>query len=112
NPIFYGNLWDILIEPKGEEMSRHLKIVIRLGLVLFLALGGVKGAQAQDAKKLQIAVIPKGSTHSFWKTIHAGAAKAAKELGVEIFWVAPEKEDDRKQQIEVVQNFISRGVDA
>jgi ribose transport system substrate-binding protein len=64
-----------------------------------------------DSKKLKIAVIPKGSTHSFWKTIHAGAEKAAQEKGVEIIWQGPQKEDDRQMQIQVVQNFISRGVD-
>jgi len=63
-------------------------------------------------KKLTIAVIPKGTTHVFWKSIHAGAVKAGKELGVEIIWQGPHKEDDRKMQIEVVQNFISRGADA
>jgi len=63
------------------------------------------------AKTLQIAVIPKGTTHEFWKSIHAGAARAARELGVEIFWKGPQKEDDRAQQITVVEDFISRGVD-
>jgi len=28
------------------------------------------------AKNLKIAVIPKGTTHEFWKAIHCGAAKA------------------------------------
>ena len=60
----------------------------------------------------RIAVIPKGTTHTFWKSIHAGARKAGKETNAEIFWLGPEKEDDRKAQIEIVQNFISRGVDA
>jgi ribose transport system substrate-binding protein len=59
-----------------------------------------------------IAVIPKGTTHSFWKTIHAGAEKAAQEAGIQVIWQGPQKEDDREMQINVVQNFISRGVDA
>ncbi len=67
---------------------------------------------AQEQAKLKIAVIPKGTTHVFWKSIHAGAAKAAKEFGVEIIWQGPQKEDDRNMQIQVVQNFISRKVDA
>ena len=64
------------------------------------------------AARRSIAVIPKGTTHSFWKTIHAGALKASKETGVDVIWQGPLKEDDRQQQIQVVQNFISRGVDA
>ncbi len=59
----------------------------------------------------EIAVIPKGMTHEFWKSIHAGAQRAASELGVEILWKGPQKEDDRAQQITVVEDFISRGVD-
>lgn len=57
-----------------------------------------------------IAVIPKGTTHVFWKAVHAGAIEAAEELGVEIIWKGPIKEDDRDQQISVVQDFISRRV--
>jgi ribose transport system substrate-binding protein len=64
-----------------------------------------------EAKTLTIAVIPKGTTHEFWKSIHAGAVRAARELGVEVKWKGPQKEDDRAQQITVVEDFISRGVD-
>lgn len=70
------------------------------------------GSAAGAEKTFKIAVIPKGTTHVFWKSIHAGAAKAAQELGVEIIWQGPQREDDRNLQIQVVQNFISRGVDA
>ncbi|MDD5673204.1 MAG: substrate-binding domain-containing protein [Chitinivibrionales bacterium] len=59
-----------------------------------------------------IAVIPKGTSHVFWKSVHAGAVKAAQEQGVAIVWQGPQREDDRTLQIEVVQNFISRGVSA
>ncbi|MGE0479596.1 MAG: substrate-binding domain-containing protein [Phycisphaerae bacterium] len=69
-------------------------------------------AAADAADKLKIAVIPKGTTHDFWKSIHAGAIKAARELDVEVIFRGPEKEDDREQQIALVQNFISARVDA
>ena len=68
-------------------------------------------AAAREAKTIRIAVIPKGTTHEFWKSIHAGAVQAARELGVEVIWKGPQKEDDRAQQITVVEDFISRGVD-
>jgi ribose transport system substrate-binding protein len=60
----------------------------------------------------RIAVIPKGTTHSFWKSVEAGALKAGKEYGVEIIWKGPLKEDDRAQQIAVVQQFVSSNVSA
>ena len=65
----------------------------------------------EEAKKLRIAVIPKGTTHEFWKSIHAGAVKAGRELGADIIWKGPQKEDDREQQIQVVQGFITSEVD-
>ena len=74
--------------------------------------GAAEPAPAEEAARPEIAVIPKGSTHAFWKTIHAGAAKAAKEADVDIIWMSGEKEDDRKQQIDLVESFIARGVDA
>ena len=62
-------------------------------------------------KKLTLAVIPKGTTHSFWKSIHAGALMAAGELGdVEIVWKGGLTEDDRDAQIKVVEDMITRQV--
>ncbi|HEY5551156.1 MAG TPA: substrate-binding domain-containing protein [Opitutaceae bacterium] len=60
----------------------------------------------------KIAVIPKGTTHSFWKSVEAGARQAGAEFDVEIIWKGPLKEDDRAQQIGVVQQFVGSGVDA
>jgi ribose transport system substrate-binding protein len=63
-------------------------------------------------KKWRVMVIPKGTTHEFWMTIHAGALKAAQDPGnVEVIWQGPQKEDDRLQQIQLVQNAIAAGVD-
>src|SRR5260370_35746791 len=64
-----------------------------------------------------IAVVPKGTTHEFWKSINAGAVKAQRELStngtkIEIIWKGPLREDDRVQQIQVVENFMSRHVSA
>lgn len=62
--------------------------------------------------KPKIAVIPKGTTHVFWKSVEAGAQAAGAEFGVEVLWKGPLKEDDRAQQIQLVQQFISQKVDA
>ncbi|HEV3164492.1 MAG TPA: substrate-binding domain-containing protein [Isosphaeraceae bacterium] len=63
-------------------------------------------------KKWRIEVIPKGTTHEFWKTIHAGAVKAADELGnVEVIWQGPIREDERSEQIKLVQSAVAAGVD-
>ncbi len=82
-------------------------------LVLALIFCGTSFA---EEKIYKIAVIPKGTTHEFWKSIHAGANKAKLELAgkgvkVEIIWKGPLREDDRDQQIQVVENFMTRRVD-
>jgi ribose transport system substrate-binding protein len=63
-----------------------------------------------STQKTTIAVIPKGTTHVFWKSVHAGAVKAGQELGVEVIWKGPLKEDDREDQIKVVENFVNQRV--
>jgi ribose transport system substrate-binding protein len=69
------------------------------------------GGDAPAAKaQLKIAVIPKGTTHEFWKSVHAGAVKAAKELDVQMIWKGPLKEDDLKSQIDIVQSMVAQGV--
>jgi ribose transport system substrate-binding protein len=78
----------------------------RLLLPALLFLAPLLGAAER------IAVIPKGTTHSFWKSVEAGALKAGNELGVEIVWKGPLKEDDRAQQIALVQEFVASDISA
>ncbi len=78
--------------------------------VLGLALAASATYACKGSGKTKIAVIPKGTTHEFWKSVHAGAVKASLELNVEIVWKGPIKEDDLKEQINVVESFITQGV--
>jgi len=64
-----------------------------------------------ENKPLTIAVIPKGTTHVFWKSVEAGAKAAGAELGVNIVWKGPIKENDRAQQIAIVEQFTAEKVD-
>lgn len=76
-----------------------------------LLLGGCSTAK-QDAK-YRIAVIPKGTSHDFWRSIHAGANEAARERGgIQILWEGPAKEDQRHEQQQIVERFASEGVSA
>jgi ribose transport system substrate-binding protein len=94
--------------------KRFAVICIAIAALLFSACGH-SGSQQTGGKKLTVAVIPKGTTHEFWNSIHAGAIKASRELSsqgteVEVIWKGPLREDDREQQIQVVEGFISQGV--
>src|SRR5437588_752248 len=85
-------------------------------LSVWLAIATVCSVVAAEPS-YTIAVIPKGTTHEFWKSINAGAIKAQRELAekgtkVEIIWKGPLREDDRDQQIQVVENFMARHVSA
>jgi ribose transport system substrate-binding protein len=90
--------------------------VLRLSLFgAAFALAGCQSREAPSAGVLRVAVVPKGSTHEHWLRVKIGAEKAAAELTaagtpVEVIWKAPLREDDREQQVQVVEGFISQGV--
>jgi len=69
-----------------------------------------KSGGSDAPARLTIAVVPKGTTHEFWKSVHAGAVKAARELDIDVVWKGPLREDDLKAQIDVVQSFVAQGV--
>jgi len=81
------------------------------GMLVCIWCSGCGGTGGQG-KSIRIAVIPMGTTHEFWKSIHAGAMTAAREQGVEVIWKGPLKEDDRDEQIQIVETFIAAGVSA
>src|SRR4026209_380686 len=81
-----------------------------LRYVLLLLLVSASCARQQSPSGTTIAVIPKGTSHVFWQSIHAGAAKAGKELGVSIIWRGPLREDERESQISEVERFVTSGV--
>ena len=96
-----------------------MRKTLLLLILTLLAAAAVSCTKAEaplaNKKKITIAVIPKGTTHEFWKSIHAGSNKAASELSsqgtdVEVIWKGPLREDDREQQIQVVEGFAAQGV--
>ncbi len=88
---------------------------VLFALALPLAACRAGGAPGKD-RPLRIAFVPKGTTHEFWRTIHAGAIKGQRDLAargvrVDLIWKGPLREDDREQQVQVVESFTSQGVD-
>jgi ribose transport system substrate-binding protein len=100
--------------------------ILILAAVVFLAAcdrsptggggGKAQGGRGGSAQTLRVAVVPKGTTHEFWKAVEGGARQAAQEPAgagkVEVTFRGPEKEDDREQQVALVQNLISAKFDA
>jgi len=68
-------------------------------------------------ERYRIAGVPKGTTDEYWKSANAGMVKAQREFAeqsvkVDIMWKGPIREDDREQQIQVIENFVARRVSA
>ena len=101
---------------------RHAATGYRLfGCAVLVMLGALAGCSSRggtdhsNASGFRIAVIPKGATHEHWKRVRIGAEKAAAEFSgrgvpVEVIWKAPIREDDREQQVQVVEGFTSQKV--
>jgi len=123
-----GTLWGVIsrvLQRSTRTVNRFLQASPSLSILFLVVLiGGCKpsavnnptatpgGANASGSMPMQIAVIPKGTSHEFWKSVHFGAQKAADEIGdVEIIWRGPVVESDTGSQIEVVKSMITRQVD-
>jgi ribose transport system substrate-binding protein len=89
-------------------MSRILRLTVAIALLgtMLSCRGGEKAAPGA----VTIAVIPKATSHVFWQNVHGGAAKAGQELGVNVIWRGPAREDDRDSQISEIEGFVTRGV--
>ena len=71
--------------------------------------GGGSGGAAAGKK---IDVIIKASDSEFWQSMLAGSQKAGKDFGVKVGLFGPTSETDVNQQVQLVENSISRGADA
>jgi ribose transport system substrate-binding protein len=94
------------------KMRSLASLVLAAGLSLLDGCGksDTSSSSAPNSQPT-IAVIPKGTTHVFWQSIHAGADAAGKEFNCKIIWTGPEREGDRERQIQIIEDFIARKVD-
>lgn len=88
----------------GPNVFRWAFFSLCLGLLF-----PVPGCQKRE--RPVYAVIPKGQSHVFWQTVHAGAVAAAREANVDIDWNGPALETDYARQIAITDDFINRRVD-
>lgn len=85
----------------------------RLALVLLALLAAACGdsSSATNASgRPRVVVIPKGTTHVFWRAVEKGAREAGVATGLDVVWKGPLQENDRAQQIQLVQQFVGEGV--
>jgi ribose transport system substrate-binding protein len=85
-------------------------LLVASSLLALAACGGNTSPTPAAGGKPRVVVIPKGTTHVFWQAVHSGASAAAERTGVELVWKGPLQENDRVQQIQLVQQFVGEGI--
>lgn len=82
-------------------------------LLFLLVLAGLATSCHRGAGKnegVTVAMMPKNKGNPYFVSCHQGAQAAAAELGVKLLWDGPTETDAAKQN-EVVEAWITRGVD-
>src|SRR5207244_4666584 len=100
-------------EVKNSQVA-VLGAVILLGAVIVAASNGplLRGSRhdAAAAPRITVAMMPKSKGNAYFIACRKGAEEAAKELDVHLIWDGPTEPDPAKQN-EVIDTWITRGVD-
>ncbi len=83
----------------------------RLLLLLLVFVLVFSGAQAAR-KKIEVAMISPALTSTFYIATNAGATEVAKELGWNLYKLAPDRETNFQAQVSMAEDMIQRNVDA
>ena len=69
-------------------------------------------SEEADGKDISVAVIFKALNAEYWKTMESGCKAAAEELGIDVTVLGPNAESEIAQQVTMIEEQISAGVDA
>lgn len=83
-----------------------LVFLIIMGILLFAS--GCNGSKAD----LHIAVITKGTTSEFWRSVKKGVESAETEYNVSCTFSGPSSEEDYETQNRMIENAVNDGADA
>ncbi len=99
-----------------KSMQRFFFFCTTLGLVLTACNRGqdkpeqARSDSKQGGKLITVALMPKSKGNAYFISCRKGAEAAEKELGVKVLWEGPTEPDPAKQN-EIVETWITRGVD-
>ena len=113
-----GALARFLCVPRRRRSSRAATSSLmgagvrsRLLAAVLLASLALAVTGCNRSRKKTIAVVPKGTAHLFWVSVHAGALAAAQEFNVDILWNGPAQETDYDRQVQIVDSVVAQHVD-
>ena len=96
----------------GAKMPRWALAIGAAGAAAILLLSlNVKPGKQGSARRVQVGMMPKAKGDPYFISCRKGAEEAAKELNIDLIWDGPTDLDPAKQN-EVVEAWITRGVDA
>lgn len=110
----------------SKRFLKVLSLILVMGLLAFSMMACAQKAEDKKDvpqqqtqpqpgagdKKLQIAFIPKTLNNPFFITMEEGAKAAADKAGVELIVQAAEREIDVEKQMQIMENMITKKVDA
>ena len=92
-------------------MKQTLILLLAAGLTAATGCRQAPPTPSGGQKTLTIALMPKSKGNAYFISCKSGADKAARELGAELIFDGPTDPDPAKQN-EIVENWITLGVDA
>jgi ribose transport system substrate-binding protein len=110
----YATTFQTLRETAMKRIPLLCDVFFVTAAAFALTLAGCSAAK--ENVDYRIAVVPKGLTHEFWQSIRRGAERAAADLKaedgirVEILWDGPSKESDAQDQIKIINQKSSQGI--
>jgi ribose transport system substrate-binding protein len=88
-------------------MNKKLSL-ITVVLIVISMFAGI----SMFAKDIQISVIVKTTNSDYWQVVNKGAIQAAKDMGVKMTFDGPSAETAINEQVNMMENAISKKVDA
>lgn len=97
-------------------MKKIISLLLVAGIAFVSGCGKSDSSSSSSTnpdggKKISVALMPKSKGNAYFISCKKGADKAAKELGVDLIFDGPTDPDPAKQN-EIVENWITLGVDA
>src|SRR5206468_9160302 len=97
----------LLLATIGFSGRSRIPELVAIGALMAAYLAFVP----HGSHKTVIAMMPKAKGDPYFVSCRQGAEEAARELGIDLIWDGPTELDPAKQN-EVVESWITRGVDA